>query len=45
MANIQILFVQSVLQIPVMSASPIASNYPLNEEWAPLAVYGKRAPL
>ena len=28
-----------------MSASPIASNYPLNEQWAPLAVYGKRAPL
>jgi len=26
-------------------ASPIASNYPLNEQWAPLAVYGKRAPL
>jgi len=25
-------------------ASPIASNYPLNEQWAPLAVYGKRAP-
>jgi len=28
-----------------MPASPIASNYPLNEQWAPLAVYGKRAPL
>jgi len=27
-----------------MPASPIASNYPLNEQWAPLAVYGKRAP-
>jgi len=30
---------------PAMPASPIASNYPLNEQWAPLAVYGKRAPL
>ena len=28
-----------------MPASPIASNYPLNKQWAPLAVYGKRAPL
>jgi len=28
-----------------MPASPTASNYPLNEQWAPLAVYGKRAPL
>ena len=28
-----------------MPASPIASNYPLNEQWAPLAVYGIRAPL
>jgi len=28
-----------------MPASPIASNYPLAEQWAPLAVYGKRAPL
>ena len=28
-----------------MPASPIASNYPLNEQWAPLAVYGKRVPL
>ena len=28
-----------------MSASPIASNYPFSEQWAPLAVYGKRAPL
>ena len=28
-----------------MPASPIASNYPRNEQWAPLAVYGKRAPL
>jgi len=26
-----------------MPASPIASNYPLNEQWAPLAVYGKGA--
>jgi len=24
-----------------MPASPIASNYPLNEQWAPLAVYDK----
>ena len=23
-----------------MPASPITSNYPLNEQWAPLAVYG-----
>ena len=30
---------------PAMPASPIASHYPLNEQWAPLAVYGKRAPL
>jgi len=30
---------------PAMPASPIASNYPLNEQWAPLAVYDKRAPL
>ena len=28
-----------------MPASPIASKYPLNEQWAPLAVYGKRVPL
>jgi len=28
-----------------MPASPIASNYPVNEQWAPLAVHGKRAPL
>ena len=28
-----------------MPASPIASDYPLDERWAPLAVYGKRAPL
>jgi len=28
-----------------MPASPIASNYTRNEQWAPLAVYGKRAPL
>jgi len=31
-----------MLPIP---ASPIASNYPLNEQWAPLALYGKKAPL
>jgi len=30
---------------PAMPASPIASNYTRNEQWAPLAVYGKRAPL
>ena len=28
-----------------MPASSIASNYPLNEQWAPLAQYGKRVPL
>ena len=28
-----------------MPASPIAGNYPLNEQWAPLALYGKKAPL
>jgi len=28
-----------------MPASLIASNYPLNEQCAPLAMYGKRAPL
>ena len=28
-----------------MPASPTANNYPLNEQWAPLALYGKRAPL
>ena len=28
-----------------MPASPTASNYPLNKQWAPLALYGKRAPL
>ena len=28
-----------------MPASPIASNYLLNEWWAPLEVYGTRAPL
>jgi len=28
-----------------MPASPIARNYPLNEQRAPLAVYGKRASL
>ena len=28
-----------------MPASPIASKYPLNEQWAPLVVYGKRASL
>ena len=33
------------LSKPAMPASPIASNYPLNEQWAPLALYGKRAPL
>jgi len=30
---------------PAMPASPIASNYTRNEQWAPLAMYGKRAPL
>jgi len=30
---------------PAMPASPIASNYPLIEWWAPLAVNGTRAPL
>jgi len=30
---------------PAMPVSPIASNYPLSEQWAPLAVYGKRATL
>ena len=30
---------------PAMPASPIARNYPNNEQWAPLVVYGKRAPL
>ena len=30
---------------PAMPASPNASNYPLDEQWAPLAVYGKKAPL
>jgi len=30
---------------PAMPASPIASNYPLTEQWAPLALYGKRTPL
>jgi len=33
------------LYIPDMPASRIASNYPLNERWAPLAVNGTRAPL
>jgi len=33
------------LLIPAIPPSPIASNYPLNEQWAPLALYGKRAPL
>ena len=28
-----------------MPASPIASNYLLNEWWAPLKVYGMRGPL
>ena len=28
---------------PVMPALPIASNYLLNEQWVPLAVYGMRA--
>ena len=28
-----------------MPALPIASNYPLNGQWAPLALYGKRAPV
>jgi len=32
-----------LLLLPAMPASPIASNYLLNEQWAPLAVYGKRA--
>jgi len=27
---------------PAMPASPIPSNYPFNEQWAPLAVYGYR---
>jgi len=31
--------------MPAMPESPIASNYTRNEQWAPLAVYGKRAPL
>jgi len=30
---------------PAIAASPIASNYTRNEQWAPLAVYGKRARL
>ena len=34
-----------LLHVPAMPASPIASNYPLNEQWAPLAVYGKGAPI
>ena len=32
-------------KLPAMPTSPIASNYPLNKQWAPLAVYGKKAPL
>ena len=28
-----------------MPASPIASNYPLNKQWAPFVLYGKSAPL
>jgi len=31
--------------LPAMPAPPIASNYALNEQWAPLVVHGKRAPL
>ena len=30
---------------PAMPASPITNNYTRIEQWAPLAVYGKRAPL
>ena len=37
-------FIAHIYQ-PAMPASPIASNYTRNEQWAPLAVYGKRAPL
>jgi len=33
------------IYLPAMLASPIARNYPRNEQWAPSAVYGKRAPL
>jgi len=35
----------NTIKRPAMPASPIASNYPLNEQRAPLVVYGKRAPL
>ena len=28
-----------------MPESPNTSNYPLNDQWAPLAVYGKSAPI
>jgi len=34
-----------MLTLPAMPASPIASNYPFNEQWAPLAVNGMRTPL
>jgi len=30
---------------PAIPGSPIARDYPLNERWASLALYGKRAPL
>jgi len=30
---------------PAKPALPIVINYPLNKQWAPLAVYGKRAAL
>jgi len=30
---------------PVRPASPIANNYLLNERWAPMELYGMRAPL
>jgi len=33
------------LYTPAIPALPIASNYPLNKQCAPLAVYGKGAPL
>ena len=52
--SIRIIFIESKVQpstetlhstTPAMPASPIAGNYPLNKQWAPLAVYGKRAPI
>jgi len=38
--TIIVIYSLKIYNTPAMPASPIVSNYPFNEQWAPLAVYG-----